>query len=57
MRCAGSVAVGSRSRATGSGWQIDTFAPRPAKFIRLTGLTNSTGQPLLQVVEFEAYDR
>ncbi len=37
------------------GWQADVFSPRAARFLRLTGLTNSTGQPLMQVVEFEAY--
>ncbi len=37
------------------GWQVDNFTPRTAKYIRLTGLANSTGQHLMQVVELEVY--
>ncbi len=40
--------------AEARGWQVDTFAPRAVKHIRLTGLRNSTGQNLVQVIEFEA---
>ncbi len=44
-----------KSAAEARGWQVDIFAPRAVKYIRLTGLRNSTGQPLMQVIEFEAY--
>lgn len=36
------------------GWQVDRFAPRPARFIRFTCLYNSAN-PICQVVELEVY--
>jgi hypothetical protein len=42
-----------KSTAEARGWQVDQFAPRTAKYIRLTGVRNSTGQNLVQVIEFE----
>lgn len=42
-----------KSAGEWSGWQGDAFTPRAARFLRLTGLSNSTGQHLMQVVEFE----
>ena len=44
-----------KSSAEARGWQVDQFTPRSAKYIRLTGVRNSTGQPLMQIIEFEAY--
>ena len=40
-----------------SSWQLDTFPARQAGFLRITGLSNSTGQHLCQIVEFEAYGK
>lgn len=36
-------------------WQVDRFAPRKAKFIRLTVLHNSSGQEAAQVVKLEVF--
>jgi hypothetical protein len=36
------------------GWQVDRFAPRPARYVRLTVLYNSANQ-IASVVEFEVY--
>jgi len=36
------------------GWQVDTFAPREARYVRFTGLFNSANS-LFQVVEFGVY--
>jgi hypothetical protein len=44
-----------KSAVEARGWQVDRFSPRNAKYIRLTGVRNSTGQNLMQVIEFEAY--
>jgi len=44
-----------KSEGKWSGWQLDSFPERQARFIRITGLSNSTGQNLCQIVEFEAY--
>jgi hypothetical protein len=42
-----------KSTAKARGWQVDQFTPRTAKYIRLTGVRNSTRQNLVQVIEFE----
>ncbi len=42
-----------KSTAEARGWQVDRFTPRTARYIRLTGVRNSTGQNLMQVIEFE----
>lgn len=44
-----------KSEGQWSSWQLDSFAERQARFIRITGLSNSTGQNLCQIVEFEVY--
>ena len=44
-----------KSTGTWGGWQIDTFPEREVSFFRLTCLSNSTGQTVCQVIEFEAY--
>jgi hypothetical protein len=36
-------------------WQVDRFSPRQAKYVRFTGLHNSTGQSVFQVVEMEVF--
>lgn len=36
-------------------WQLDRFAPRPARYVRFTGLKNSTGQSVFQVVEMQVF--
>lgn len=46
---------GQARRPEWTRWQGDAFTPRAARFLRLAGLTNSTGQALMQVVEFEVY--
>jgi hypothetical protein len=43
-----------KSEGEWGGWQVDTFAPRKAKYVRMTGLHNSVNN-LFQVVEFEVY--
>lgn len=35
-------------------WQVDTFAPRPAKYVRFTCLHNSANQ-ICQLIELEVY--
>lgn len=44
-----------KSAGTWGGWQVDTFPEREARFLRLTCFSNSTGQPVCQVIEFEVY--
>ncbi len=44
-----------KSEGAWGGWQVDDFPDRMARFCRITGLHNSTGQTLCQIVEFEAY--
>jgi hypothetical protein len=44
-----------KSEGQWSSWQLDSFSERQARFIRITGLSNSTGQNLCQIVEFEVY--
>jgi len=44
-----------KSTGIWGGWQTDTFPEREARFLRLTCLSNSTGQTVCQVIEFEAY--
>lgn len=46
-----------KSDGVWSGWQLDSFTPRQTRFIRITGLTNSTGQNLCQIVTFEVYEK
>ena len=43
-----------KSEGEWRGWQVDTFAPRAARYVRFTGLYNSANS-LFQVVEFEVY--
>lgn len=43
-----------KSQGQWTGWQVDTFAPRAARFVRLTGLHDSRSSNF-QVVEFEVY--
>ena len=44
-----------KSDGAWSSWQVDTFSARSAKHIRFTGLSNSSGQPIMQVVELQAF--
>lgn len=43
-----------KSEGQWRGWQVDRFAPRPAKHVRFTGIHNSANG-LFQVVEMEVY--
>jgi len=43
-----------KSRGQWTGWQVDNFAARKARFVRLTGLHDSRNNNF-QVVEFEIY--
>jgi hypothetical protein len=43
-----------KSEGEYGGWQVDRFAPRPARFVRFTGLHNSENA-LFQIVEIEVY--
>jgi hypothetical protein len=44
-----------KSEGAWSSWQVDRFSARSAKYIRFTGLSNSSGQPIMQVVELQAF--
>jgi hypothetical protein len=45
-----------KSEGEWSGWQVDRFSARTARYVRFTGLHNSVND-LVQVVEFEVYSR
>lgn len=46
--------VVEKSEGEWRGWQVDSFTPRQARYIRFTGLHNSANQNF-QVIEFEVY--